>query len=285
MLGLGLLRWGLPVKLLVVAGLVVAAYEGWSVLRPKPWAPNELQKSAADAVCWQAAKAIPAGLPGVSKIAVLRLGGRDADGYVTAKLTECIQRVGCYDVPSETLGGNVMKELGVDAKPVSALAEATKAGKEMGVNGVVFGEVAELASDGTSASIRLDLRVANVQKNDVVFADSYRAKEPVTADAATGVRRSIQATGVVKRLLIWLAFATLLPIILIPMIKRLLEQESNAVNFALLLALTLADLALAYVLCGLAAFGWLPAVAVVGSVVAGGGYNYWLCSTIERLRK
>ena len=45
------------------------------------------------------------------------------------------------------------------------------------------------------------------------------------------------------------------------------------------------DLALAYVLCGLSAFEWVPAALLVGSVAAGGGYNYWLCSTIERLRK
>jgi hypothetical protein len=284
-LGLGLVRAVLRLKWLVVVGLVAAAYEGWSVLRPKPWAPNDFQKAAADAICWQAAKGIPAELPGITKVAVLRLDGRDADGSVTAKLAECIQRVGRYEVLHDSFVGNLMKELGIDAKPVSTLAEAAKAGKRMGVSGVVFGEVAELASDEASASIRLDLRVANVERGDSAFGESFAAKEPPSAASVAGVQRSIRASSVVKRLLIWLAFAALVPIILIPIIKHFLEQESNAVNFALLVALTLADLALAYVLCGLAVFEWLPAALLVGSVIAGGAYNYWLCETVERLRK
>jgi len=284
-LGFGLLRHLLRLRWLMLGGLVVAGWQGWELMRPKAWAPNDLQRSAVDQVCWQAAKAIPAGLPGIEKIAVLRLGGRDTDGFVTAKLADCLHRTGRYDVLQESFVAKLMKELGIDDKPVSTFDEAAKAGKKMGVSGVVFGEVPEFSADEAAASIRLNLRVANVEKGVSAFAESFAAKEPPAATSVAGVRRSIRTSSVVKRLLIWLAFAALLPVVLIPIIKHFLEQESNAVNFALLVGLTLADLALAYVLVGLAVFEWVPALLLLGSVVAGGAYNYWLCSTIERLRR
>ena len=272
-------------KWAVAVGILVAAWQGWQILRPKPWAPNELQTGVAEKVCWQAAEALPPGLPGVEKIAVVRLGGRDTDGYVSKKLAECIHRTGRYDILHETFVGNLMRELGIDEKPVSTLAEAVEAGKGMGVSAIVFGEVPEFTSNPTHAIMRLNLRVARVQQGDAVFAESFDGREPPSPASVAGVRHSVRASSVLKRILIWLAIAALLPLLLIPAIKHFLERESNAVNFALLAALTLTDLALAFVLVGLTAFSWLPALLLVLASVAGGFYNHWVCSTIERLRK
>jgi len=282
---LSLIRKILFSKWMLLAALGVAGWQGWTLLRPKPWAPDELQQAVADRVCWDAAEAIPPELPGVTKIAVVRLGGHDANGFVSEALAKCIQRKGRYEVLHETFVGNLMRELGIDTKPVTTLDEAVKAGKKMGVSGVVFGEVAEFTRDKVSSAIRLDLRLAKVDTGEAVFAESFAAREPPVAASVAGVSHAIRASSAIKRILIWLAAAAIMPLLLIPPIKHFLEQESNALNFALLAGLTLFDLALAFVLIGLVLFQWLPALLLVASAVGGGVYNYWLLSTIEKLRK
>lgn len=271
-------------KWMLLAGLVAVAWQGWQVVRPKPWAPNELQQAAAERVCWQAAEAIPAGLPDIEKIAVVRLGGRDVNGYISKKLAECMHQLGRYEVLHETFIGKLMRELGIDEHPVTRLDEAVKAGKQMGVSGVVFGNVPEFTSDQHSASVRLNLRVANVKTGEAVFADSFAQREPPSPASLEGIRHSVLATAVIQRVIIWLAFAVLLPLVLVSFIKHLLTKESNAVNFAMLAGLTLADLAVAFLLCGLVVLTWLPGLAIVAAAVAGGAYNYWVCSRLEELR-
>jgi len=272
-------------KWALLAGIAVACWQGWTVLRPKPWAPDELQKAAADNVCRRAAQAIPPRLGGVEKIVVLRLAGHDDDGYVTARLGECVQKAGGYSVLHETFVSNLMRELKIDRKGVSTLEEAVAAGRKIGVSGVIFGDVPEFRRDEASASIRLNIRLARVDTAQSLFAESFTQTEPPSPASIAGVRKSVNATSVVKRILVWLAFAAIVPLLLIPVLKRFLERESNAVNLALLVALTLLDLVLAFFLCGLDVFAWIPGILLVLAVVAGGLYNYWLCSTIEGLRK
>jgi hypothetical protein len=282
---LGLVKGILLSKWILLGGLAVAAWQGWTVLRPRRWEPSDLQKAVVENVCWDAAEALPPDLPGIQKIAVLRLAGRDSEGYVSRTLAECVGRSGRYDVLHEGFVAKLMRELGLDDAPVEALADATKAGRKMGVDGVLFGEVAEFTSDRTSASIRLNLRLASVESGEAVFAESFARREPPDPASVAGVRQAILGSHVVKRILIWLAVAALLPLLLFPLVKRLLEEESNAVNFGLLAGLTLVDLALAFVLCGLTVSAWLPGVLLIAAGVAGAAYNYWLCSNIEKLRK
>ena len=271
-------------KWTLLIGLGVVGYQVWTVVRPSPWEPDELQAKAAERVCRAAAEAMPKGLSGLAKIAVVRLGGRDTDGYVTAKLAECIQRRGRYDVLHETFMGNVKKQLRIEEDPVTTLEKAVEVGKALDVTGVVFGEVSEFERDETSARIQLDMKVANVADGKVAFAGSFGQEEPPAGDSSQRLRNTINATSAVKRVLVWLAFAAMLPLLLVPIIKHFLARESNAVNMALLIALTLADLALAYVLCGLDITGWIAGILLVLAVASAGIYNYWLCSTVERLR-
>lgn len=278
------LRKTLLSKWALLIGLAIVGYEVWTVVRPEPWEPDELQAEAADNVCRTAAEAMPEGLSGLHKLAVVRLGGRDADGYVTGKLAESIQGRGRYDVLRETFMGNVKKKLGIEEKPVTTVEKAVEVGKALDVSGVVFGEVSEFERDETSAKIRLDMKVVNVHEGKIAYAGSFAREEPPPGDASQQLGNTISASPAVKRVLVWLAFAALLPLLLVPIIKHFLEKESNGVNLALLVALTLADLAMAYVLCGMAVTGWIPGGLLVVAVAASGVYNYWLCSTVEKLR-
>jgi len=131
------------------------------------------------------------------------------------------------------------------------------------------------------------LAVTAWQGWSLISPSPARAPAPAAASASPepGLGGSIRAASLVKRVLIWLALAALLPLLLIPLIKRLLEKNSNAVNFALLAGLTLIDLAAAFVLAGFELFSWLPALMILAAGAAGAVYNYWLCSALERLRK
>lgn len=316
---LGLLRRILFSKWMLLLGLVITLWHAWTVVRPKPWAPSDLQKMAAENVCWKAAKSIPENLPGLRKLAVLRLAGRDTDGFVTRELAARIQRLGHYDVLHQTLLGNAMKELGIPESSVDTLSDAVSKGRKLGVSGVVFGEVEKFSSDEKSATVHLKITVARSDldpeklqqpnptfpKDRQPFTKSFRlsvnvdteddkaeeqdgvdifAQAPPTPVSGAGLTHAIRSTPTPTRFILWFAFALFLPLLCIPAIKHFLEQESNAVNFAILAALTVADLAVAYVLLGLATLTWLPVLLLVGALAAGGAYNVWLCSTVEKLR-
>ena len=272
-------------KWTLVIGLGAVSWQVWTVVRPKPWAPDELQAGVAEKACWDAAEGVPSNLPGVHKLAVLRLAGRDMEGFVTGKLTECLHRRGHYEILHETFVGNVKRELGIEPEPVRTLVEALDAGKGLKVDGVVFGEVTEFRRDRATARIAMDLKVAKVSDGRVLFSSGFSASAPSSDEAAGKLKYSIRATSVVRRILLWLAFAAIAPLLLIPIIRHFLERESNAVNFALLVALTLMDISLAFVLCGLDLDSWIPAALLVVAALSGGLYNYWLCSTVERLRR
>lgn len=282
MLVLKLLRRALWSRWAALAALVLACWQGWGVVRPKPWPTDDLQRAAIEDVCWQAAEAVPTELPGIKDLAVMRLAGYDHDGYITARLAECLHRIGRYPVLHETLSGNIKKELGVGEVPVATATEAVAAAKSLGVAGVVFGRVEENRRDRDSASVRVDLKVARIDTGEQVFARSLTARQPPPATTAS---EGVSASGIlsgIRPFAVWAVIMLLLPILLVPIIRQMLEKESNTVNLALLLALTLVDVLVACLLLGNPLAGWIPGLLLLGALAVAGPYNYWLCSLLEK---
>ncbi len=282
---LGFVRRTLFSKWTLLVGLVIVAWQGWSVIYPKPWAPDDLQAKVAQLACWDAAAGLPAPPPDMGQIAVLRLAGRDTDGLVTATLADCVQRDGRYDVLHETAMGNIKRELGIDEKPISALGDALERGADLGVSAVVFGEVTEFRRTRSRARILLNITLAVVETHEVLFEGTFEKTEPPVSDVMDGVRVVVEDAPVFQRIALWLAFAGILPLLCMPIIRRVLERDSNASNFTMLAVLVLADLVAAYLLCGFAMDGWGAFAVLMAAGALGAWYNYWLCSTVERLRK
>jgi hypothetical protein len=81
----------------------------------------------------------------------------------------------------------------------------------------------------------------------------------------------------------WLGFTLFFPIAFRGPINRVLERESNRANFALLLALGVANLGFALVLSGLSvSFGviWL----LVGSIVVATVWHLTICTAFDKIR-
>ena len=257
-----------------IAGLLaVAAWEGYLLMKPKAVAPvDELRQRAADDACFRALEKLPP-LPRGSVLAVMRLEG-DKTGFVTDRLRAIIGREGTYRQPEPSLVQRMMTELQIDESPVTSLDKALAAAKRVGAPFVIFGRVPEFRSDRQTAHIRMELQVA-----DVATGRSLGQVLVVLPDPAEANR-----LGWYWRVLIWLAAVGLLPLMTWPLVRKVLEVESNPATLAMLLAYSLAAWVLAYGLTGFAIAGWLMAGVLLVAFVAAVLYNYAMFALVDRSR-
>lgn len=100
-----------------------------------------------------------------------------------------------------------------------------------------------------------------------------------TEDAETGGMKSGQ------RLIVWVLFVVLLPVLTAPLAGRIIDQESNAANVLMLFGYTGLDVLTAHVINLLHVTGVLSAILFLTGLLAVFAYNLWICGFVAGLRK
>ena len=272
---LGLMK-GLLKARYAAAGLVaLGVYEAYAFLAPAAVGRAPAKMRAPDEAAAAVARAMPEEWRR-RKIFVAPLGS-DASGYVTAALTRAIRRLDRAEPVAPPLTGKMIslvaalagKEAGA-ATPERRTA-ALKIAKEAGADLLLLGRVRALSlTDGVP---RIDLGV------EVLDAGTgSKAWEREVFWTPPFLERTVGLVSPMKRAVGWILFVVLLPWAVMPVMKRVLERESNAANAVLLvslagLAAVLAYVALAGELAGWAGGFFLVAVAF-GFLYNAGVLNY-----------
>lgn len=92
----------------------------------------------------------------------------------------------------------------------------------------------------------------------------------------------IGALSVGSKLVIWLLFVLVLPFLTIPLIRRVLREDSNAAIFLILSGYTALDTLAAWLLMGGGDLGIWPALLLIAGAAAAGLYNYVACAAIRK---
>jgi len=278
MIGRMLLR---PI-IFVVIGLGML-FEGYRVFGPMEDSLGFLRRNLAEQVCTEAADDLPQ-RSGVGTLAVLDLGGDSNDGYVTSILRRQVEATGKYRLIDESFFRRLLREVGKDSGPISRLSDAVATARQLGVDAVIFGEIPEYTARKDAARIRLELRMAERDSGQAVFVREYARDLGGSWTGTSYWRARIADSSKGRRIFIWVVFTFLLPLVTVPLIRRLTAVDSNLLNLGLLLGYTLLDMLLALVLTGF----WIPTLWTAGilllALAASGFYNYRIASFIEQMK-
>ncbi len=264
------------VKPVVIIGLTaLLIVESYYLLFPGEAKIPAARRQLADRVCTRVVADLPR-REGSPSVAVLDLAG-DPNGLVTALLREKIQAADSYRVLERQLFDKMLGEFGRQGAPVSRLTDAVSTARQIGVDLVVFGEVSDFFVDTGRSSLRLEARMAERQSGQAVFARSYYE------GSSGGWFSRLPDRSLLRRVLIWILLTILLPVVSIPLIRRLIAMDSNITNLLMLLGYTALDMLFAFLLAGFGFPGVWGIVLLVLALAASAFYNYSIASLIEEI--
>ncbi len=265
---------------LLGASLVVGAYQ---LIGPPGTDLGFLRRVLAERLSTDAASDLPV-RENVATVGVLDLEG-DPDGFVTQLLRETVSDSGTYEVLEEPFFRQLVSEFRNDEAPVTRLDDAVSAARRLGVDAVIFGAVQEFSSSEDGAAVRLELRMADRESGQAVFARSYADTLGGSTVGTAYWRARLADSSKGFRMLVWVLFVLFLPLATVTLIRQLTAEESNAVNLGMLAAYTLADLLVAMALTGF----WFPSLWTGLTLLLGfagsGYYNFRIATAIDDLRR
>ncbi len=256
-------------------------YQGYHLIAPAEDGRGFMQRNLAERLCAKVAGDLPK-KEGVPSLAVLELAG-DRQGNVTKLLREKIAASGEFRVLEEPFLGKLLREFGGQGISVTRLEDAVAAARRIGVDLVLFGEIPEYDVKERTGTLKLELRVAERATGQAIFAQTFAEEMGGSLILSSYWRARIADSSKGRRIFVWIVFALLLPLLTIPLIRRLISEESNILNLATLLGYTIVDMLLALLLTGF----WIPTIWTAGILIlalAGSGYyNYRIASIVERM--
>ncbi|KPK61769.1 MAG: hypothetical protein AMK73_07775 [Planctomycetes bacterium SM23_32] len=260
--------------------VAVAAWQGWMVVRPKPFPLDARRRELTEAAAAEVARSLPAPASGRPTVAVARFEG-DSTGFVTDAVRRAVDRAGRYAVQPADLVENLRDELGLEQE---ALSPDAIAGADLGTldaDYALVGRVARLAATEETEEAVLEGVLIALRETAPPVRVTGRA-----GDAAESGRpqSGVRAYPWPARLASWLALVVLLPLVLIPLTGRGLAAESNAANLAMLLGLALVAGLAAYAMLGFRVDTWWAAALLVVGTMAALAYDWLMLSKQERLR-
>ena len=98
---------------------------------------------------------------------------------------------------------------------------------------------------------------------------------------ATAVEDS-QGSYPVLRVIIWILFVLLLPLLTSFIVQQALDKKTNLASFMLLAAYTALDLLAALILSGFRILGVGGGLAFIAGLLLCAGYNYFICSRLAK---
>lgn len=273
------------VKTALVLGVLVQAY--WLVAPRSSEERGFLRRAWAQEVAHRLASELPDRV-GAATVGVLPLVN-DPDGFIAGPIRDAISAKKRYRVTQDSLIQRWLREVRGGDLPPQGLAEALVAARRTGADLVVFGEFsyaeAGLGPPSTGTRLRLDVRVAERESAQAVFAARYERGGTAPRTSLEHWRGALADSSKPGRVVLWGLAMFLLPLLTVRLISYVTAEESNLMNFLLVAAYGVAGTALAFGLTGF----WIPsvwtlAVLTVAGLVAA-YYGYRVASVVDDLRR
>jgi len=290
--------------MLPMLGLAVLA-QGWLLVRPQPVPLDTRRLELTDEVARKLAETLPPPPGRRPTLAVLPFD-RDPTGAVTEAVRRAIARVDQYTVQPASLLERVITECGL--MPNNVRLEAADELDTTRISGeyVLLGRVQVLSArsdrdeavleavllpvatpgQGTRGGSSPGAKVPGHGVSGLHFAEPVRFRAETVHDhqiAAKSARDGVWYQP--SRLLIWLLLVLGLPLVAAPLIQRGLDRESNGLNLLMLLGLTAAAGLGAWTVIGMPIETSGGAGLLLFTLVLVFGYNWWLLSKLEDLRR
>ena len=260
-----------------ILGIVVAGH-CWMTFRPKPFPLDEHRSDLASEVAGKLAESLPVPPVGRPTLIVAPFE-RDPTGRLTEAVRRAIDRVDLYTVQPATFVENALRELGV-RRELAPKAAASVALEDVDSEYLLAGRVEKLSARSERDEALLGAVLIPVGSPDAGIALTAEAVHDRTAKAQNS---PVETYPWPARLVGWLALVLLLPMAFAPLATRGLEMQSNAVNLAMLLGLTLVAGLAAFAMLGFRLDTGISATLLVAAVAGTLAYNWAVLSKLEEL--
>jgi len=262
-------------KVLIIAGAILFLFSGYQLFKSPGDNLDFIRKTLAENVCLEIVDDLPA-KKDIKTLAVLQLEG-DTTGFLTEQLKNEIRESGKFELMKDSFLKKIIKNIKKE-KPVISLTEAVEISKELGVDGVIFGNVPKFRTDDSVSQLQMDIRMAERKSESSVFSSSY---DENMDGSFYKFRLGIISKPIGIRIIYWILFAFLLPIFTIPISTRLFKLKSNTVNLIMLLSLILLDVFAAFLLTGFWVNSLWVTIFIMVAIILSLAYNYLALNYIE----
>lgn len=251
---------GWVIKAAMVVIVIVALVVAWYLIAPGKPTLSPSQQAAVDSAVDQVVKDLAAAHSGLSLVAILSLAN-DPTSQVTDTLRKRAASTGVFVDGSASVSENLADLLRMDRATYAELDAAAARGRTLKVDGVVFGSVQGPVKQNDQTVVIINFTFAKVGQE--AGKEEILLRRVVTSDTS---RESPQHNSFGTRLLAWVAFTLLMPLIAFPWVRSLVRRRSNLGNAATLAAMTTASGTLAYWMLGGAVSGVFWAMLFCGAV-------------------
>jgi len=274
------LRYLLNSKFAWIPVVLSLLWLGYKTFGPTHYSLDTILRDLADRAVERASVDIPK-IDGVETATVLNLKG-DHNGYVTEALRRELNRTGKYKVLGKSLYDKLADEFNWQKTEVSTLEQALERGRKIGTDAVIFGEVSSLMQDQKAAKVEMIVRAAAVRSGEALFIKDYGDRVIKRSTSMRYIKAKMSDAPFGWKLFIWLLFTIFLPIATFFIPKRVLREESNFFNFALLLGYTLLNFLFAFILSGFRVSGFWNSLFLIIALGLSGTYNFFALSLIDK---
>lgn len=276
---------GTLIKLVGIPLLALLGYQAYDSLIKPPEKLDFYREAVVNQVCQESVDEIRLD-PNIQRIILVPLQG-DVTGRVTEIMTEKVSQSGKFKIGAErSFLQKLFGEYKVDQSKITIAKSAAEAGRKLGVDAVLFGEIVKFTGDPNSgAEIELNIRIVNTKTEEGIFVGNYHKKIEKNLCSLNYLHARIINISPGWRLFTWVIFVFLLPLITFFLIKYVISFESNTINFLMLVGYTIVDLLLALFLLGISVPNIWIGLMLTGALSLSGLYNYWISTRIEELTK
>lgn len=276
------------VTALIIA--ITAFYWGFSSLFPPVKKLTPERREALTLVVKPLLEHIPKSEDHIVRLMVTQMDG-DFTGEVSEYFRTALEATGHFNVLPASTVERVRKEMHLEPLAVADVDTALKIARGAKCEQVLWGRVNRLAQQDSRVSAKMAVALFDTasgrqlwtEEKDLdtpnLFLTRARADQPFSW---VGFLASIP--GMMLSVLASVLFTMIFALLLTPAIRRVLERESNGLNFTLLLTLTLGDAAAGLLIMrsSFAGLAWVVLTLLIA--VASLWYNYWYCEVINRKR-
>ena len=260
------------------------AWLGWENLGPRKPGISPPRKELADKVIPVIVEDLRTSRGSMRQVALLHFSNDPTD-YFTNTLRSIIQQTGALDLCDCTTGEKARDALNLRHPSYPSTAAALARGRELEVQGVLFGDIHAFESSPTGATIDAEVTLAEVSTGRTVLSKRYTQETSLPSSLMSAVQDTAGGFPWLQRLFSALLAVLLLPVFTIGFIRAMVRKESNKANAFVLSIYTLADALFAWLLVGPVLNSLWSIIVFVIAVVVAFAYNVRIMTFALRLEE
>lgn len=267
-------KWGISV-LSKIGPIALAGYIaslGWSALGPRKPEIGPVRRDLVARLLPSIIDDIRAHRGSIYEATLLHFRNDPTD-YFTDNLRRAIEQRGVLNLRDRTFAEKLRNVLHMQHPSYSELGSAIDAGRKLGSEGILYGNIRAFESYSGGSIIDVDVVFADVNAGTIIISKQYSIESAAEFEGAKNPTNKWMVFPFIKRFAWWMIVVLLLPVFTISFIRSMVSRRSNNTNAFTLCVYTIADALLAWIILNIRFGSWLMVLVLFVMVILALLYN------------